>query len=126
MSSFQYLITVSDDFLKLATQEISQDILAISAIMDSCKTDNDVLKNASSIEKHIHKIKGLAPMMGKEDLGDLAARIDSVLKKIIDGQNIPFFNDLSDCVSLMKTSLNSDCDLSEIKKRLETTLDGLQ
>lgn len=113
---------MSDDFLKLATQEIHQDISAISVIMNSCKTDNDVIKKASNIEKHVHKIKGLAPMMGKEDLGYLASQIDFVLKKIIDGQNIKFLNHLSECVSLMKTSVDSDCDLSEVKKRIETVI----
>ena len=46
---------MSDDFLKLAAQEINQDISAISVIVNSCNTDNDVIKKASNIEKHIHK-----------------------------------------------------------------------
>lgn len=117
---------MSDDFLKLAAQEINQDIAAISVIVNSCNTDNDVIKKASNIEKHIHKIKGLAPMMGKKDLGDLASQIDFILKKIIDGQNIKFFNQLSECVSLMKTSMDPDCDLREIKKHIETVIGNLK
>ena len=117
---------MSDDFLKLAAQEINQDISALSAIMNSCKTDNDVIQKASNIEKHVHKIKGLAPMMGKEDLGSLASKIDFILKKIIDGQNIRFFNQLSECVSLMKTCMDPDCDQHEIKKHVKTVIDNLK
>jgi HPt (histidine-containing phosphotransfer) domain-containing protein len=117
---------MSDDFLKLAAQEINQDISAISTIMNSCKTDNDVIQKASNIEKHVHKIKGLGPMMGKEDLGNLASQIDFILKKIIDGQNIKFFNQLSECVSLMKTCMDPGCDPDEIKKHVETVIGNLK
>lgn len=117
---------MSDDFFNLASLEINEDVSAISLILNSCKTNDDVIKKASDLEKHIHKIKGLAPMMGKEDLGDLASEIDFVLKKIIDGQYIPFLNELNDSARLMEASLNSECDFSEIKKRIKNTLHNIK
>ena len=117
---------MSDEFIELATHEINQEISDMFAIMNSCKTNDDVIQKASIIERHTHKIKGLAPMMGKEDLGELAAVIDTVLKRIIDGKNISFFDELSNSISLMKTSMDSSCDLSEIKTRINAILNSCQ
>ena len=36
-----------------------------------------------NIEGHLHKIKGLSPMMGKERIGKISEMIDSILKNII-------------------------------------------
>lgn len=111
---------MSDEFIKLATQEINQEISNLFKILDGCESNTEVISNASNIEKHTHKIKGLAPMMGKEDLGELASKLDFVLKKIIDGTKIDFFSDLRDSVVLMKNNMSSSgCDLSEIKERIE-------
>ncbi len=63
---------MSDEFMKIATQEINDELSGISTILDSCQNDADVSKNSDKIEEHMHKIKGLAPMMGKENIGSLA------------------------------------------------------
>ena len=48
---------MSDEFMAVATQEIREDVLGMSNIMKSCKTDSDVFDVAGEIEKHTHKLK---------------------------------------------------------------------
>ena len=67
---------MSDEFLKVATKEINEEVDSIGKILDSCNDDAAILQNSSSLEKHFHKIKGLAPMMGQEEIGEIAALID--------------------------------------------------
>jgi hypothetical protein len=59
---------MSDEFIKVSTLEINEEIASIKKILESCKTDSDVSKNSHDIEGHFHKIKGLAPMMGKPQM----------------------------------------------------------
>ena len=111
---------MSDEFLKIATAEINNEISEIQNILNSCHTSLDVSTNAAKIQKSTHKIKGLAPMMGKEDLGSLASLLDSVLKKIMNGA-VPnaIFESLIVAVDEMKNSMtNSDYSLDEIKQRI--------
>jgi len=111
---------MSDKFLKIATAEINNEISEIQNILNSCHTSLDVSTNAAKIQKSTHKIKGLAPMMGKEDLGNLASLLDSVLKKIMNG-TVPdeIFESLTDAADEMKNSMtNSNYNLDEIKQRI--------
>lgn len=78
-------LNMSDEFLRVATNEINEEIKEISKILQSCKNDSDVSKNGTEIEKHFHKIKGLAPMMGKKKVGKIAELIDAVLKHVLEG-----------------------------------------
>lgn len=111
---------MSDEFLKIATGEINDEISEIQKILDSCRNNNDISVNAAKIQKSTHKIKGLAPMMGKEDLGNLSSLLDSVLKKIINGAVLDeIFELLITAVDEMRNSMtNSDYDLDEIKQRV--------
>lgn len=111
---------MSDEFLKIATAEINDEISEIQNILNSCHNSFDVSANAAKIQKSTHKIKGLAPMMGKEDLGSLSSLLDSVLKKIIDGAIIDeIFESLIIAVNEMKNSMTClDYDLDEIKQRI--------
>lgn len=68
---------------------MSDDIAEIGNLLKNCTGDNDLFKNATEIEKHVHKIKGLAPMMGHDQIGQIAALIDRLLKTIIAGKSIP-------------------------------------
>ena len=77
---------MSEEFTKVATKEINDEIASINKILKSCKTDLDISKNSKSIEGHIHKIKGLAPMMGKSGIGVIATLNDSLLTHIIEGK----------------------------------------
>jgi chemotaxis protein histidine kinase CheA len=111
---------MSDEFLKIATAEINDEISEIQHILNSCHNNLDVTANAAKIQKSTHKIKGLAPMMGKEDLGSLSALLDSVLKKIMDGA-IPdeILESLITAVDEMKNSMTHlSYNLDEIKQRI--------
>ena len=76
---------MSEEFLRVARKEVGDDIAEIGILLQGCKTDADIAKNASEIEKHIHKIKGLAPMMGQEQIGEIATHLDMLLKAMLSG-----------------------------------------
>jgi len=111
---------MSDEFLKIATAEINDEISEIQNILNSCHSSPDVCANAEKIQKSTHKIKGLAPMMGKKGLGDISSLLDSVLKKIINGAvSDEIFDLLIDVVGEMKNSMTySDYNLDEIQQRV--------
>ena len=111
---------MSDEFIAVATKEVTDDIDSIENILKSCTNDVDIFQNASKFQKHTHKIKGLAPMMGKESLGNLSSSLDNIFKKIIDGENINgIFNLLVDSIIHMKKSMNEiDYDFSSINERM--------
>ena len=112
---------MSDEFIAVATKEIRDDILGMSNIMNSCQNDINVFDVADDLKKHTHKIKGLSPMMGKDDLGSLSESLDLMLKKIVEGNKIDgVFDILTKSLSAMNLSLDdstNDQDLitSQIK-----------
>jgi chemotaxis protein histidine kinase CheA len=111
---------MSKEFIKAATQEINEEISEIQNILSYCKNNSDLPANADKIQKHTHKIKGLASMIDKEDLGLLSSLLDSMLKKIIKGDQ------LNDILKLYITSINemnksmasSNYDLDKIIKHV--------
>jgi len=113
---------MSDEFTQVATKEINEALAGIEGILNSCKNDEDVTNNSTDIEKYLHKIKGLAPMMGQEDIGEIAALLDIILKKIIGGQIVEDILEISnESNHLMKNLMNgSATDITELKEKLET------
>ena len=111
---------MSDEFIAVATKEVTDDIDSIKNILKLCANDIDVFQNASNFQKHTHKIKGLAPMMGKESLGDLSSSLDNIFKKIIDCENVDgIFNLMVDSIIHMKKSMNeTDYNFSQINERI--------
>lgn len=110
---------MSDEFIKVATNEIKDDLSGISAILDICSNDADIAENSEKIEQHLHKIKGLAPMMGKENVGNLAQNLDSILKRIVSGQKVNgFYDPLSISIKQMIFAMDNPFDLSEIHKQV--------
>lgn len=98
---------MSDEFIALATKKINEELSGIDTILNSCNNDDDIVMQSSKLERHTHKIKGLAPMMGKEELGELASHLDTILKEMIDGKKIPdFFNAITESLSEMKNSMD--------------------
>ncbi len=73
---------MSDDFLRVAREEIKEELSEIEIIFTKCSTDMHIQENATDMESHVHKIKGLAPMMGYKSMGDLATIADAILKHI--------------------------------------------
>ena len=79
---------MSDEFLRAAKKEVSDDIVKIGILLQSCSDDNTLYENAARLEKHIHKIKGLAPMMGHDQIGHVAALVDKLLKVVLAGGSV--------------------------------------
>ncbi len=117
---------MSDEFIETATKEINEEISELEKILSSCQNNANVFSSAEKFQKHTHKIKGLAPMMGKEELGSLSAILDSIFKKMMDGVTIDgVFNVLSDSISSMKQYMSEpDYNLAEIKIRISQILNN--
>jgi len=111
---------MSDEFLKIAAKEINEDLSELEKIITLCRTDADILSNVDKFQKHTHKIKGLAPMMGKEDLGDLSSSLDSIFKKLSNGSHVEnIFNILNDIIPNLKFVMSQpDYDLTTLKQRI--------
>ena len=73
---------MSDEFLKVARKEIKSEIESLKNIFLSCTNDEQLYKKSTDIEKHMHKIKGLAPMMGQDSIGEIAGISDIILKYV--------------------------------------------
>ncbi len=118
---------MSDEFIEIATKEINEEISELDKILSTCQNDANVFSGADKFQKHTHKIKGLAPMMGKEDLGSFSAMLDSMLKKMIDGVMIDgVFGVLCDSISSMKQHMSEpDYNLTEIKIKISQILNNL-
>jgi len=113
---------MAEEFTQIATKEINEDLTGIKEILNSCKNDEDITNNSTDIEKHLHKIKGLAPMMGQEGVGEIAALNDTLMKKIIGGQIVEGIFEISnESNHLMKNLMNgSTTDITELKTKLQT------
>ncbi|MDE1829696.1 MAG: Hpt domain-containing protein [Thaumarchaeota archaeon] len=74
---------MSDEFLKVAKQEIQSELDELERITVHCNDDERIFKNSQSIKEHIHKIRGLAPMIGQDEVGEIATTSDYMLKYII-------------------------------------------
>lgn len=118
---------MSDEFIEIATKEINEEISELDKILSACQNDADVLLNADKFQKHTHKIKGLAPMMGKEELGGLSSLLDEMLKKIIDGKQIEgIFDIFTDSLHSMKNSMTEpECDLNPINNKIKQIMSNL-
>ncbi|NHI03686.1 hypothetical protein DYY67_0756 [Candidatus Nitrosotalea sp. TS] len=80
---------MSDEFLKVARQEIQLELDELERIVLHCDSDEHIFKNSQNIKAHLHKIKGLAPMMGQEKIGELAKTSDSILGYIVSKGPLP-------------------------------------
>jgi chemotaxis protein histidine kinase CheA len=100
---------LSEEFLRVAKEEINQDIAEIGNLLNHCSNDDDITKHASDIEKHIHKIKGLAPMMGQDQLGNIASLIDKILKVILSGKPVSgIYRTITQSHGFMKNAIDGN------------------
>ena len=74
---------MSDEFQKVARYEIQSEIDGLNEVFLECIDDKQFFNKTKDIEKHMHKIKGLAPMMGQEKVGEIARICDIILKHSI-------------------------------------------
>ena len=114
------LSDMSDEFLNVATKEINEDLAELKKILAICENDGNVIFNADKLQKHTHKIKGLAPMMGKTHLGEISGALDSLLKTSLDGGDVEGIFDLLSEILPFMTSLmiEGTCELSMIKEKI--------
>jgi chemotaxis protein histidine kinase CheA len=111
---------MSDEFHKVAAQEINEELEGNSNILKLCKNDEDMMKKSSDIEKHLHKIKGLAPMMGQKKIGELASLNDILIKKILEGKKIVgIFDTINQSNQIMKELMkDSTISIEELKQTI--------
>jgi HPt (histidine-containing phosphotransfer) domain-containing protein len=107
--------------MQVAKKEVAGDISEIGILLKNCHNDDDVLRNASNIEKHVHKIKGLAPMMGQEQIGYLAVLVDKLLKVVMTGKSVPgIYETLTRSHFFMQNTIDgTNMDFASIKGMVE-------
>lgn len=112
---------MSEEFLRVARKEVSDDITEIGNLLKNCQNDDDLFKNATDIEKRIHKLKGLAPMMGQEQIGQIAALVDKLLKAVIAGKPVSgIYDTIKDSYDFMQNSMNDmSTDFASLQSRIE-------
>ena len=112
---------MSEEFLRVAKKEVSEDIDEIGSLLHACSSDSDISKNAVEIEKHLHKLKGLAPMMGHTEIGDIASMLDTLLKLAISEHMPPdLFQSITKSHQFMFDAINDrKSDYSSLKSELD-------
>lgn len=121
-------VAMSDNFLKIARKEIHEELEELHKILSSCSNDTDIFNNGISVEKHLHKIKGLAPMMGQNDVGEIAKMTDTILKHIItNGMLAGTYQILVESNQIMKEIFNgiSTVNVAEFKNKLRQSFPEL-
>ena len=115
---------MSDDFLKAATKEIQEELDALKQILGGCNSDTDVFDNGKEIQRHLHKIKGLAPMMDQKDVGEIAKITDAVVKHVIaNGTLEETFKNLVESNNVMRAIFCGQYneDINEYKGKIKKT-----
>jgi len=113
---------LTDEFTEQATKEINEELDHNSKILKSCQNDEDISNKCPEIEKHLHKIKGLAPMMGQKKIGELASLNDELIKKILEGEKIEgIFETIKQSNKLMKDLMqDSTVEIVGLKQTIKT------
>ena len=113
---------MSDEFIKVATKEINDELNSIESILNSCTTDLLVKNKSNEIEEHFHKIKGLSPMMGQKEIGEISALTDTLLKpENIEESFEGLLEVLIESVKFMKNAMNGTTEnFEELKQKIKT------
>lgn len=74
---------MSEEFFRVARQEIQDELKALELAIASCGNDACIFENSREIKGHFHKIKGLAPMIGETGVGEIAGIADVVLGHVV-------------------------------------------
>lgn len=115
---------MSDNFLRLARKEIQEELDSLNQILSKCGSDSDISTNGTDIEKHLHKIKGLAPMMGQDGIGEIAKMNDALLKYVITNGDLAGIHViLSESIMTMKDIFenSNNTNLEQIKSKMLQT-----
>ncbi|SRR2546428_11534982 len=112
---------MSDNFLKIARQEIQAELDSLQQILIQCNDDKDISNNDNKIGKHLHKIKGLAPMIGQNNVGEIAKINDSIIRHIIEnGTQSGTYQVMSESLQIMQDIFNdtNKKDTEEFKNKI--------
>ncbi len=118
------LVKMSDSFYKIARQEIQEELDGLKQILLHCNNDMDISNNGNIIEKHLHKIKGLAPMMDQNNVGEIAKLNDIILNHIIkNGMLSGTFQIITESLYMMQEVFDStnEKDVDEFKTKIMDT-----
>lgn len=119
---------MSDNFLRLARKEIQEELDSLNQILSQCHSDSDISTNGKEIERHLHKIKGLAPMMGQIDVGDIAALTDTITKRVIENGSLEgTYKCLSESTQIMNEifSGSNTKNAEEFKNKIKQTFSNV-
>jgi chemotaxis protein histidine kinase CheA len=119
---------MSDNFLRLAKKEIQEELDDLNQILSKCGSDSDISTNGKDIEKHLHKIKGLAPMMGQSGIGEIAKMNNVLLKHVIINGDLPGIHViLSESIMTMKDVFenSNNTNLEQIKSKMLQTFPSI-
>jgi chemotaxis protein histidine kinase CheA len=119
---------MSDNFHKIAKQEIQEELDGLKQILLQCSDDKDISNIVDKIEKHLHKIKGLAPMMGQNDVGEIAKLNDIIVKHIIEnGALNGAYRIISESLEIMQEIFNdtNKKDVTEFKNKIRKTFSDI-
>ena len=112
---------MSEEFLRIARQEIQSEIDSLDEIFLACTNDEQLYEKSTDIEKHMHKIKGLAPMMEQEKMGEIAKISDLVLKHVSSHGTLKWSHKItSDAVKIMSGlfSGQANIQIDDFKKQV--------
>lgn len=112
---------MSDEFLRVARQEIQSELDILNEIFLTCTNDEQLYEKSTEIEKHMHKIKGLAPMMEQEKVGEIARIIDIVLKHVVNHGSLKGSHGITmDAINTMSSlfSEHVNIQIDDFKKHL--------
>ncbi|GEM_PF-766162 len=118
------VVKMSDEFLRVARQEIKSEIDSLKKILLSCTNDKQLYAESNNIEKHMHKIKGLAPMMEQEKMGKIAKISDQIVKHVSSHGTLTGSHDIiSEAVKRMSGLLYGDLDIQvdDFEKHVKNT-----
>lgn len=119
---------MSDEFLRVARQEIQSEIDNLKKILLLCTNDKQIYEKSGNIEKHMHKIKGLAPMMAQEEMGEIAKTSDKIIKHISSHGTLDGSHDIiTDAVKKMSGLLDGQTDINadDFKKHVKNICPGI-
>lgn len=117
---------MSDEFLRVAEAEINEELDQIQNTLNQCSSDSDIITHCKKIEAHFHKIKGLAPMMGKTRVGKIAEDLDNHLKQIIEGKTIQgIYSVLNESNEFMQHEMKEDASgYAELESKIKSLNDS--
>ena len=112
---------MSEDFQRVARKEIISELDKLDKLIQRCSSDSHVLENCQDIKSHLHKIKGLAPMIGHLEVGEIARINDLIIQHILNHGLLPgaleiITKSIYDMISTFKDG--TAYDLDEFKRWL--------